>query len=673
VGKLKSNKMKAIITKFTLLVFAIGTSVTVKAQVKFGNSPTTINANSLLELEATNKGLLLPRIALTVTTAAAPLSAHVAGMTVYNTATVSDVTPGYYYNDGAKWVKLGASSNSWNITGNAGTVSGTHFLGTTDNVPLSFRVNNINAGKINNPLNNAFFGIYSGNAITTGTSNSGLGSYSMFSNTSGTGNTAVGIYSMFSNTIASNNTAIGNASLQFNVNGDANTAIGYGALNRNTSGSYNLGAGTSALNANTTGTQNIGLGYGALFSNTTANYNVAVGSGALFSNTTGTQNIGLGYGALYSNTVANNNVGIGYGALYTNTTGTQNTSLGYGALYNNSTGSGNTAIGNNSGLGIATGSNNTIIGANVTGLSATLSNNIILADGAGNQRINVIANGNVGIGTTAPGAKLESVSTVSGVAAGIFRSTGVNTNGIYAEATGGGGNAGYFYATGTSNGLSAFAATSVGIYGQSNTYHGIYGKTLGTGVGGVIGISANNLVYGMLGVNNQYALYGNGDIFITGNLAKGSGTFKIDHPQDPANKYLIHSFVESPDMMNVYNGNIVTDANGDAIVKLPDYFLALNKEYRYQLTALGTFAQAIVAEEVNTSSQFKIKTDKPHVKISWQVTGIRKDPFANAHRIKDVVEKTGEEKGKYIHPELYSQPFEKGVFYKVQKPSDVNQ
>ncbi len=277
----------------------------------------------------------------------------------------------------------------------------------------------------------------------------------------------------------------------------------------------------------------------------------------------------------------------------------------------------------------------------------------------------VRGDGNVGIGTIVPGAKLEAIASATGVNTLIVRSSGVNSNGIYSEATGGGGSAGYFNGTGTSNGLAAYAVTGLGLYGQSTSSHGIYGRTMAaSGVGGVLGVAANGTTYGMLGVNNQYALYGNGDIYISGNLAKGSGTFKIDHPQDPANKYLIHSFVESPDMMNVYNGNIVTDANGDATVKLPDYFLSLNKEFRYQLTAIGTFAQAIVAEEVNTANEFKIKTDKPNVKISWQVTGIRQDAYANAHRIKDVVEKTGEEKGKYIHPELFNQPAAKGIFYK---------
>lgn len=85
-----------------------------------------------------------------------------------------------------------------------------------------------------------------------------------------------------------------------------------------------------------------------------------------------------------------------------------------------------------------------------------------------------------------------------------------------------------------------------------------------------------------------------GNLTIMGSVAKGSGTFKIDHPLDPENKYLYHSFVESPDMMNVYNGNATTDAEGNATITLPDYFEALNMDYRYQLMPIGQFAQAII-------------------------------------------------------------------------------
>nr|MBP6624862.1 hypothetical protein [Chitinophagaceae bacterium] len=141
----------------------------------------------------------------------------------------------------------------------------------------------------------------------------------------------------------------------------------------------------------------------------------------------------------------------------------------------------------------------------------------------------------------------------------------------------------------------------------------------------------------------------NGTLNVLGTLTKGSGTFKIDHPLDPENKYLYHSFVESPDMMNIYNGNCYTDANGKAIVSLPDYFEALNKDFRYQLTAIGGPAQIWIAEKIQ-GNQFTIQSDKPHTEISWQVTGIRNDAYAEAHRIVPEVEKEKENQGKYLYP-----------------------
>jgi hypothetical protein len=172
--------------------------------------------------------------------------------------------------------------------------------------------------------------------------------------------------------------------------------------------------------------------------------------------------------------------------------------------------------------------------------------------------------------------------------------------------------------------------------------------------GNGIGLYANS--------NGGYAGYFDGDVYVTGILSKGGGSFKIDHPQDPQNKYLVHSFVESPDMMNVYNGNVVTDAAGKAIVDLPSYFDAENIDFKYQLTVIGQFAQAIIGEEIK-NNQFVILTDKPNVKVSWQVTGVRNDKFAQKNRIQTEVEKTGVEKGRYINPELYGRPKEEGIAF----------
>jgi hypothetical protein len=144
-----------------------------------------------------------------------------------------------------------------------------------------------------------------------------------------------------------------------------------------------------------------------------------------------------------------------------------------------------------------------------------------------------------------------------------------------------------------------------------------------------------------------------GNVYVGGTLSKPGGSFKIDHPLDPENKYLSHSFVESPDMMNIYNGNVVTDGSGYATVTMPDWFEALNTDFRYQLTVIGPqFAQAIVSSEM-VANHFTIRTDHPGVKVSWMVTGIRQDAWANANRIPVEQEKTATEKGHYLHPELF--------------------
>jgi hypothetical protein len=151
-----------------------------------------------------------------------------------------------------------------------------------------------------------------------------------------------------------------------------------------------------------------------------------------------------------------------------------------------------------------------------------------------------------------------------------------------------------------------------------------------------------------------------GNMDVNGSLSKSSGSFKIDHPLDPANKYLYHSFVESPDMMNIYDGMVITDGGGTAIVTMPAWFEALNADFRYQLTVIGQFAQAIVAAKMANGS-FTIKTSKPGVEVSWQVTGIRQDAWANAHRIQVEVDKAPKDQGHYIHPELFGHEGEPNI------------
>ena len=152
----------------------------------------------------------------------------------------------------------------------------------------------------------------------------------------------------------------------------------------------------------------------------------------------------------------------------------------------------------------------------------------------------------------------------------------------------------------------------------------------------------------------------NGDLSVAGNVSKGGGSFKIDHPLDPENKYLYHSFIESPDMKNVYDGVVTLDESGEAWVKLPPYFEALNRDLRYQLTCIGGHAPVFVAQEVK-DNRFLIAGGTPELKVSWQVTGIRQDKFAKANPIVAEVAKAEWERGHYLHPLAHGQPEEKSI------------
>jgi hypothetical protein len=214
-----------------------------------------------------------------------------------------------------------------------------------------------------------------------------------------------------------------------------------------------------------------------------------------------------------------------------------------------------------------------------------------------------------------------------------------------------------------------------GVQGRSQKNAGVYGESH-DGFG-MVGMSGNWA--GLYGQSiNDYAAVLDGKVKITGNLEKAGGSFKVDHPLDPANKYLCHSFVESPDMKNVYDGVVVLDRKGKAEIDLPDWFGALNKDFRYQLTAIGSPGPNLyIAEEIsegttsnygsksssnkNNNSRFRIAGGTSGMKVSWQVTGIRKDPWANANRIQIEEDKAAKERGYYLHPDLYGQPEEKGI------------
>src|SRR5262249_18294295 len=149
-----------------------------------------------------------------------------------------------------------------------------------------------------------------------------------------------------------------------------------------------------------------------------------------------------------------------------------------------------------------------------------------------------------------------------------------------------------------------------------------------------------------------WAGYFNGNVDVTGTLVAATKAFKIDHPLDPAGKYLYHTAIESPDMKNIYDGVVSLDGEGKATVSLPEWFEALNRDFRYQLTAIGTYTPVYLAQKIK-QGKFKIAGGTPGQEISWMVTGIRQDAWANANRIPVEEEKSAAEKGMYLHPKLY--------------------
>ncbi|MFG1947044.1 hypothetical protein [Nonomuraea sp. NPDC048826] len=173
-------------------------------------------------------------------------------------------------------------------------------------------------------------------------------------------------------------------------------------------------------------------------------------------------------------------------------------------------------------------------------------------------------------------------------------------------------------------------------------------------IGGDASIHGDKVyVHNKLRVVGQSSLEGGTKIY--GSLTKPGGTFLIDHPLDPTGKYLAHSFVESPEMLNVYSGVAVTDDRGEVTVTLPDFFEALNRDHRFQVTPVGRLALAAVDGEVRNNA-FTIRTDQPNVTVSWQVTGVRQDPWALAHPVEVESDKPEEERGLLLYPEEHGYP-----------------
>jgi len=630
---------KAYFLNLLLLIF-IGSST--NAQVGIGT--TSPNSDALLDVDAstTSGGILLPRLALTSTSSPSPLSADVAGMIVYNTATTGDVVPGFYLNDGTVWVKIstGSSNGDWKTTGNAGTTAGTNFLGTTDDISLELFTNNTTRMRVEND-----------GQVTIGYGATAASAGYQFSVQAATNN-----YAILGDASGSGRGVYGKSTLTGQGVRGYNNGTGYGVAGNNAGTGYGV-YGTSTSTGQGVRGYNNGTGQGVRGYNNSSGIAV-YGANSSSGSGVQAQNSGSGYAFAAFNTGTGSGI---YNQVASSKTG----------IYTNLTASGGT--GEYIDLDVYDGA-----GVYVSGVD----DNTTPTDGGDIFSFRSI------IDTDTPTVS----NTVSGaILAGSQYGVG---HGILINHKGSEGRNAEFNVQGTSNSDPAIFSIHHGdgsvILGQnqndspastltvadfsytgsdSDDHIAVSGYSFPDNDKG-IGIKGTGGKYGVLGINtstgggNHYGLYATGD-----SGASGTKAFMIDHPNDPANKFLKHFSVESNEILNIYRGTILFDANGRAIVQLPDYYSSINKNASYQLTAIGaSMPNLFVEKEVSNSNTFIIAGGISGKKVSWVLTAERNDPYLkqSPEKRNNVLDK-GEDRGKYLMPQLYNQSKESGMFYKKPK------
>ncbi|BCW94634.1 MAG: hypothetical protein WHS44_11220 [Fimbriimonadales bacterium] len=250
----------------------------------------------------------------------------------------------------------------------------------------------------------------------------------------------------------------------------------------------------------------------------------------------------------------------------------------------------------------------------------------------------------------------SSPGSLSAGVKGVNRGTAFDSIGVYGEHTG----AGW--------GVHGRTNAGTGVYGlatsTSDQTYGVYGESRSTSGWGVYGWAraSNGVTYGVHGRSaspNGYGVYSSGQF-----AASGTKSFQIDHPLNPETHFLNHFCTEAPEPQNIYNGVVVLDARGEAWVQLPDYFEAINRDPRYTLTAIGAAMPNLhIAVEIQ-NNRFKIAGGAPGKRVSWEVKAIRNDRWVQRYGYQAEQEKPEHYQGKYLHPELYGQPEERGIFYR---------
>lgn len=422
---------------------------------------------------------------------------------------------------------------------------------------------------------------------------------------------------------------VGSSSIGVGISGDTDQGTGVLGTSNTSQGvvgvSQNGGIGVSGIGSDTNGTGVTGSG--------------RIGGFFQSANGMGVQARGATRGLYANSTTAN-----GFGVLADGFIGVRGDGDAfYGAQNIGVMGNGNTGV-------VGNGNSTGVVGNGNTGM---------VGNGTGGGSLGMSGTGFFGVKGTA---------TAGDFGVGVFgvSDSGTNAVGVRGDSASGTGVAGLSAST---NGIGVVGlSTSDSGTGVSGSGHfGVFGNSTGNSSSGagVFGLSTNAARPAVVGINTVpgvgFAGIFSGNVFVGGIFAASVKAFKIDHPLDPGRKYLSHSSVESPDMKNVYDGVVTLQADGQAWVELPAYFEALNKDFRYQLTSIGAPAPNLyIAQEVS-GNRFQIAGGQPGGKVSWQVTGIRHDPFAEQQRILVEEEKPADERDYYLHPEVYGQPESKGI------------
>lgn len=510
--------------------------------------------------------------------------------------------------------------------------------------------------------------------------------------TSATGS-GVGVYGMTA--AASGDAVAGFATsttgLAWGVRGESSSASGRGVYGRASSGtgnSYGMFAENDSISGvGVYGHANAitGTTYGGLFETASASGTGAYGRGP----TTGVEGLATGTSSARGvHGVASATTGLTYGGLF-ETASSSGVGLRGAATAN--TGSargieGFTAAPTGTAIHGQAGANSGLLTYGVHGESESTAG--IGVHGSNTTTTGTTVGGQFEVwSTTGIGAQGVSYATTGVNYGGHFRTASSLGTGVYGEASAAASTqnyGGYFTAAGSlADAVHAVAtATSGSAWGvnatsASDTGIGVFGTALSASgnAAGVRGDASSAAGYGVYGFNSASAGFA---VYAAGKFgASGTKSFRIDHPDDPANAYLVHYSMESPEVLNVYSGITFLDGSGAATIELPAYFARINRDPRYTLTPIGAPMPTLyVAEEIDASAfsaaaadpgvpaprcTFSVAGGAPGGKVSWEIKGVRNDRWVRANGAPVEVPKVGAEVGTYQHPELYGQPASKGA------------